>query len=168
MRRGPSYDAYRSRNACRRCNPAHSSRAAVHSGGSEPVVERTKPAELSHNVVPTHHNRGAGLDQMRRGRSYDAYRSRNARRRCNPAHSSRAAVHSAGSEPVVERTKPAELSHNVVPAHHDRGAGLDQMRRGRSYDAYRSRNARRRCNPAHSSRAAVHSAGSEPVVERTF
>ena len=109
MRRGPSYDAYRSRNACRRCTLAHSSRAAVHSGGSEPVVERTKPAKLSPNVDPAHHNRGAGLDQMRRGPSYDAYRSRNACGRCTLAHSSRAAVHSRGSELVVERTKPAKF-----------------------------------------------------------
>ena len=65
------------------------------------MVERTKPAGLSHTVDPAHHNRGAGLDQMRRAPSYDAYRSRNARRRCNPTHSSRAAVHSSGgSEPV--------------------------------------------------------------------
>ena len=67
MRRGLLYDAYRTRSACLRWYHARLPGQVAQSGNSEPAVERTKPAELSRNTDPKHHECGVRVDQMRRG-----------------------------------------------------------------------------------------------------
>ena len=73
MRRGLLYDAYRTRSACLRWNHARLPGQVAQSGNSELAVERTKPAELSRNTDPKHHECVARVDQMRRGLLHDAY-----------------------------------------------------------------------------------------------
>ena len=56
MRRGLLHDAYRTRSACLRWNHARLPGQVAQSGNSALAVERTKPAELSRNIDPKHHD----------------------------------------------------------------------------------------------------------------
>ena len=54
------HDADGSLSAHRRCRCALSSRPVVHLKNSEPVLGRTIPAELGHNLSHEHHKYSAG------------------------------------------------------------------------------------------------------------
>ena len=69
---------------------------------------------LASKVFPKHHECGARVDQMRRGLSYDAHRTRSACLRWYHARLPGQVAQSGNSALAVERTKPAELSRNIV------------------------------------------------------
>jgi len=144
------------------------SRPVVHLRNSEPVLGRTIPAELGHNLSHEHHKCGAKALCTQRGTYHDAYGSLSAHRRCNRALLSPPVVHLRNSEPVLGRTIPAELGHNLSHEHHKCGAKALCTQRGTYHDAYGSLSAHRRCNRALLSPPVVHLRNSEPVLGRTI
>ena len=143
-------------------------RPVVHLRNSEPVLGRTIPPELDHNLGHEHHKCGAGAVCTQRGTYHDTHGPRSAHRRCNRAHLSRPVVHLRNSEPVLGRTISPELDHNLGHEHHKCSAGAVCTQRGTYHDAYGPLSAHRRCNCAHLSRPVVHLRNSEPVLGLTI
>ena len=140
----------------------------VHLKNSEPVLGRTIPPKLGHNLSHEHHKYSAGALCMQRGTYLDAYGSLSAHWRCNRALLSRPMVHLRNSELVLGRTISAELGHNLSHEHHKYSAGALCTQRGTNLDAYGSLSAHRRCNRALLSRPVVHLRNSEPVLGRAI